>query len=235
MEKLTPKQYPSRQLQLYNRKRVQILKKAARKNRALSTVFGTILFLVLVVSAASILFLALFTYNDNLKVATAIEDARSQEKVVMTNLDMVKETVDGATTMTITGINITNLGSITSQIRAFYVDNEFICDPSNSSLNPNGAYINAQNSTLIHLQPVQFNPTSFITVTTSRGIKAIELESNFLNITSSGFTPVITNYGPLRLNFSLFYYRQTDPSGIPTGPWQPGSNISATIDTALGT
>jgi hypothetical protein len=130
----------------------------------------------------------------------------------------------------IVGITVENLGSITSQIRGFYVDNQFICDPSNPSLNPDGAHISAQTSKTVSLAPVQFNPTSVISLTTSRGIKAIELESNFINHTSSGYAPVITNYGPLRLNFTLFYYRETTQEGSPMGFWQNGSSVSAAVD-----
>jgi hypothetical protein len=49
-----------------------------------------------------------------------------------------------------------------------------------------------------------------------------------MNSSSSTLAPVNTNYGPLRLNFTLFYYRQTDSGGIPTGPWLPGANVSST-------
>ncbi len=206
------------------------LRKKATWNHAVSTVFGTILFMVLIVSVASTLFFALYRYNDNVNQAMSIENERSQEKIVMTALTFVNETVNGVTITNITGITIANLGSITSQIRALYVNGGYICDPSNPSLNPNGAYINAQSSKTLNLQPIQFDPTSYLTVATSRGIKAIELESNFLNRSSSGFTPMLTNYGPLRLNFTLFYYQQTDPNGNPVGTWEQGSNISATVD-----
>ena len=81
----------------------------------------------------------------------------------------------------ITGVNINNSGSITTQIRAFYVNNVFICDPSNPILNPNGAYIKAQDSQLIKINPVLFNSASYITMATSRGMKAIELESHLVN------------------------------------------------------
>jgi len=206
------------------------MKKTSAMNHAVSTVFGTILFMVLIISVASALFFALYKYNDSVKQAMAIEDERSQEKIVMTALTLVNETVNGVTVTNITGITIANLGSITSQIRALYVNDGYICDPSNPSLNPDGAYLNAQSLKTVNLQPFQFDPASYLTVATSRGIKAIELESNFLNQSSSGFTPMLTNYGPLRLNFTLFYYQQTDQDGNPVGTWKPGSNISATVN-----
>jgi len=227
MARPTLKQYLSR-LSRLNKNR-QILSRAAERNRALSTVFGTILFMILIVSVAASIFLALYRYNDNVNQAIKIEDARSQEKVVMTALTLINETAGEITTVNITGIKIDNIGSAIIQIKAVYVDEEFICDPSASDLNSDGAYIGSQTSKLINIKHIPFNPSSFLTIATSKGMKAIELESSFLNLTSSGFTPVMTNYGPLRLNFTLFYYRETDVYGYPTGTWQPGSNLSASV------
>ena len=192
-------------------------------NRGLSTVFGTVLALTLIVAMASALFVALYRYNGDIKQAISTEDERSQEKILIANITLSDEDY-------ITSVTVKNLGSVTSQIRAYYVDSEHICDPSNPALNQNGAYIESQRSEVLNVKPVLFNPTSRITIATSRGIKAIELESNFINGTSSTYTPSNTNYGPLRLNFTLFYYRGTDSSGIPIGPWQPGANISSTVD-----
>lgn len=206
------------------------MRRISAKNQAVSTVIGTILFLILIVSMASVLFLTIYRYNDSVKQALLTEDTRSQEKIAMTSLKFDNETTKDMTNINITGITIQNLGSITSQIRALYIDNNFTCDPSNPALNSDGAYVNAHESKLVNLPPTRFNASSFITVATSRGIKAIELESNFLNTSSTGYTPVLTNYGPLRLNFSLFYYRATDKNGMPTGPWQPGSNISSAVN-----
>lgn len=189
----------------------------------MSTVFGTVLALTLIVAIASALFVALYRYNDDIKQAIATEDARSQEKILIANITLSNDDY-------ITSVTVKNLGSVTSQIRAYYVDSEHICDPANPSLNQNGAYIEPQHSEVLNVEPMLFNPTSRITIATSRGIKAIELESNFINGTSSNYTPSNTNYGPLRLNFTLFYYRETNPNGIPIGPWQPGANMSSTVE-----
>lgn len=194
------------------------------ENRGVSTVFGSVFFLLLIVMLASALFIALNNYNDSVKQAIANEDARSQEKIVMTDL------VFSGGTDYIVGVTVTNLGSITSQIRAFYVDNEYICDPSDPSLNSDGAIVSPQANKTLNLPITKFNPTSCISLATSRAVKTIELESNFLNRTSSGYAPVITNYGPLRLNFSLFYYRETTQGGSPIGNWQNGSSVSPTVD-----
>jgi hypothetical protein len=195
--------------------------RANKRKRGISSVFGTLLALILIITVASTLFLAINNYNGDVERAMAIDDARSREKIVMTDLTVNDDYISA--------VKIKNLGSITSQIRAYYVDSEFICDPSDTNLNPNGAYINSQSSELLNLTQVQFNPTSYITFATSRGTIAIELESHFMNSSGSTLAPMNTNYGPLRLNFTLFYYRQTDSNGNPLGPWKPGSNVSSAV------
>lgn len=189
-----------------------------KRNRGLSTVFGTALALILIITFASTLFVAINNYNGDVEQAMAIDDARSREKIVMTDLTLTDDYISA--------VKIKNLGSITSQIKACYIDHEFICDPSDLNLNQNGAYIEAQSSELLNLTQIPFNPTSYIAIATSRGTIAIELESHFMNSSSSTLAPVNTNYGPLRLNFSLFYYRPTDSVGNPTGPWLSGANVS---------
>ena len=172
---------------------------------------------------ASALFLALSRYNENIQQAATTEDARSQERILITNITLSDDDY-------INTITIKNLGSVTSQIRAYYVDSQYICDPSAYSLNPNGAYIDPQRTAVLNVDPRLYNPTSRIALATARGIKAIELESNFINGTSSTYTPSNTNYGPLRLNFTLFYYRETNPNGVPIGSWQPGASVPSTVD-----
>ncbi len=142
---------------------------------------------------------------------------------------MADLTWSGTGTDYFVGVTVENLGSITSQIRAFYLDNEFVCDPSDPSLNLDGAFISPQTNKTLTLPLTQFNASSCISLATSRGTKTIELERNFQNLTSSGYTPVITNYGPLRLNFSLFYYRETTQGGNPIASWQNGSSLSSTV------
>ena len=191
-----------------------------KKDKGVAQVFGTLLFLILVLTIASALYVTLYGYNDNVQQATNIEAARVQEQIILSNLTLS----DGY----ITGVEIDNIGSITSQIKAFYVDSSFICDPSDPMLNPNGAYIDSQTTQIINVQPVEYNPTSYITISTARGVKAIELESNLIGGSNSSFGSMETNYGPLRLHFEKFYYRDTDNAGNPMGPWQPGSNVSMT-------
>jgi FlaG/FlaF family flagellin (archaellin) len=196
------------------------MNRKSRKNQGVSSVIGTILLMMLFLIVASVLFTALFGYNNSLQRANSLEDMRSQERVAISNLKFDNNML--------VGIFVNNSGSITVQLRALYIDNQFICDLSDPSLNINGGYINAQESDLISVTPVPYGPDSDIAVTTSRGTRAIQLQSNYRFESISTDNPPETYYGPLRLNFTLFYYRDVDSNGAPLGPWQEGSKVSPT-------
>ena len=119
--------------------------------------------MILIIFAASILFLALYNYNNNVNQAVNIEELRAQERI-----NLVPFLSDEGDTTTFTAVRVNNTGSITCQIRAVYVNNVFWCDPSDISLNPDGAYITAHTSKLINILPLPYNPTDKITIATDR-------------------------------------------------------------------
>jgi PKD repeat protein len=192
-------------------------------NKAVSSVFGSILFLILVVTLASILFFALYRYNSLAKDSITLEQERMQERVVLYAL--ATQNVSG--TEYVVAIYVNNSGSITSRIRAVYVDNEFLCDPSNKSLNPDDTYVNAKESLCIWLPPgVEYDPMVKITVATERGIKSTEYQWKLKG--GGGEPPDYKQkgfyYGPLMLDFNKFYYTEC-PSGTPIPPWKEGWRI----------
>jgi len=192
-------------------------------NKAASSVFGSILFLILVVTLASILFFALYRYNSLAKESIILEQERMQERVVLYAL--ATQNVSG--TEYVVAIYVNNSGSITSRIRAVYVDNEFLCDPSDKSLNPDDTYINVKESLDIWLPfGVEYEPMAKITVATERGIKSTEYEYKLKG--GGGGPPHYEQkgfyYGPLMLDFNKFYYTEC-PSGTPIPPWKEGWRI----------
>jgi len=192
-------------------------------NKGVSTVFGSILFLILVLTLASILFFALYRYNQLVQGSIILEQERMQEKIVLYAL--ATQNVSG--TEYVVAIYVNNSGSITSRIRAVYVDNEFLCDPSNKSLNPNDTYVNAKESLGISLPlEVEYKPMAKITVATERGIKSTEYQ---WKLKGGGGDPTQYKqkgfyYGPLMLDFNKFHYTEC-PSGTPIPPWKEGWRI----------
>jgi len=192
-------------------------------NRGISTVFGSILFIILALTLASTLFMVLYRYNYSIQEGIRVEEERMQERIVLSRLD-----VNG--TEYITAIFVNNTGSITSRIRAVYIDSEFLCDPSDHITNANDTYINPKESLWICLpQGARYNATAKMTVVTERGIKSVEYE--YILKRGGGSQPPYEQtkfyFGPLMLDFNKFYYTECDPKDGSYDPskWRPGWTI----------
>ena len=194
-----------------------------RERRGLSSVFGVILFLLLVLTLASTLFLSLYWFEGQAKESIALEEARVQEKIVL--LSISTENVSG--TEYITGILVNNTGTITSRIRAVYIDGDFICDPSDSTLNPDDTYVNPKDSLWIQVpNDLQYKPLSKIEVATERGVKTVEYQWR-LKSGSQAEPPSEAervSFGPLLLDFEKFYYTENYGSYDPYS-WKPGWSV----------
>jgi len=140
-------------------------------NKGISTIFGSILLIILVLTLASIFFLALYRYNHSVQEAIRVEEERMQEKIILYGL--ATQNLSG--TECVYAIHVNNTGSIASRIRAVYIDNEFLCDPSDRTINPSDTYINPKDSSWILLSlGVKYEPTAKMTVATERGTKSSE-------------------------------------------------------------
>jgi PKD repeat protein len=195
-------------------------------NKGTSTVFGSILLIILVLTLASILFLTLYKHNNSVQEAISLEEERKQERIVLCAL--ATENTSG--TEYITALFINNTGSITSRIRAVYIDNKFLCDPSNYTINPGDTYINEKESLWILLPPdVEYEASAKMTVATERGMKSTEYAGRLKQ--GAGPPPHYNQtgsyFGPLWLDFNKFYYAECDPTDGSYDPsaWKPGWKI----------
>jgi hypothetical protein len=202
-----------------------------RGNKGVSTVLGGILFFILVITLVATLFLGLFRFNETTQEALAIEEMRAQERIVLVALtnDTLGEYV--------TGVLVNNTGAASVRIRAVYVDNVFICDPSDPSINPSDTYINIKDYRWIQLpNGIEYQPTSKIAVATERGIKAVEYEWK-LKTGALDEPPSETerfHFGPLLLNFDKFYYTECDASGnYDPYSWKPGWSVEGGIGSIV--
>ncbi len=201
-------------------------------NRGVSTVFGSILFMILVVTLASILFFALYTFNNQVQESIKLEEERRQEGIVLYGL----ATQNLSEAEYITEIFVNNTGSITSRIRAIYIDSEFLCDPSDPTINLDDTYINEKESTRILVPPgVEYEATAKMTVATERGIKSTEYEWRLKH--GGGSPPNYEQrgsyFGPLWLDFNEFYFTECDPKNGSYDPstWKPGWKIEVGTGT----
>jgi len=188
---------------------------------------GAVLFIILIFALQTTLFLAIFRYNSSVQEAIKTENERVQEKIVLASL-----VTDNSTGLDqVYALLINNTGAITVQIRAVYVDNQFICDPSDGSINPDDTYVNAKETSWVFMPPgVPYNATSIMTVATERGTKSTDYEWRLKQ--SGGERPPIRfdkfYLGPLMLDFNKFYFAKVDPqTGDVISPWRPGWQILA--------
>jgi hypothetical protein len=197
--------------------------KIFKRNKGISSVFGTILILIIVVTVASLLFVSLYSYEEKADESIVIEEQRAQEKIIL--LSISTENTTG--TEYLEAILINNTGTIASRIRAIYLDNAFICDPTDPALNPADTYINPKDSLWIQFPPnLMYDPLSKIEVSTERGVKAIEyvwkLKSGSQAEPPS--EPMRNSFGPLLLNFEKFYYAEID-GPYDSYQWKPGWSV----------
>jgi len=206
------------------------VKKKGKK--AISTVFGAVFFIILIFTLQTTLFLAIYRYNNSVQEAIKTENERMQEKIVLTFL----KTENSTGVENIYALVVNNTGTITVRIRAIYIDNQLLCDPSNKSINPEDTYINPKAPPSWVLMPpgVPYNPTSKITATTERGTKTTDYEWK-LKQAEEGippYEPYRFYLGPLMLDFTKFYYAKVDPkTGNVTSKWMPGWLVFAGTGT----
>jgi len=190
--------------------------------RGISTAAGAVLFIILIFALQTTLFLAVYRYNSAVQDAIKTDSERLQEKIVLSALQTDLYEVE------IYALLVNNTGAITVRIRAIYIDNQFLCDPSNRSINPTDTYINAKETLWVLIPPgTPYKPWSKITAATERGTKSTDYEWKLKQATG-GRPPYEPNrfyLGPLMLDFVKFYYAKIDPQGKLTTEWKPGWRI----------
>ena len=98
-----------------------------------------------------------------------IEQDRRQENFLLHKL------LTDPNDLNFTLLQVINTGAITVRIRAVYVNDNFICDPSSETINPEGTYINPKEVYWIRVHPTEYLSGSTVSVVTERGIKCAAL------------------------------------------------------------
>ena len=193
--------------------------KIVRNRKGISPIFVTVYLAILVLVLLSMLFTALHTYGSSLTERMKVEEERRQESIGLIGPEALNFTEGTLASF----LRVNNTGSITVRIRALYVGQKFICDPSKFT---GDAYINPKETLWIQLYPnvrIELNSTTlnaYWTVTTERGTKSSEIGAKL--IWGEPWVPGSPKkfyIGPLMLMFDMFHWR----SG--TGPWRNGWTI----------
>jgi hypothetical protein len=170
------------------------------------------------------IFLAFFDYNFVVLEQMKIEDERSQERIVLSELGLDNQTC-------LSNVTVKNTGTIEVRVRAIYVADRttttLICDPSEYM----DTYIPTGRSLNISLPSgITFKPEAKIIAATERGVKTKEYEALLVfgpPKPNWEYDPTKLYIGPLMLQFDAFWYRKTRGDGTldPNEPWNPGWSI----------
>ena len=194
-------------------------RKVLEARGAVSTIIASLFFLLLVFSILIVVFIAFFDYNIVIQEQMRIEHERSQEKIVLSAMEL------DPTRTRITMITISNTGTIDVKIRAIYlvtsIETKFVLDPS--------AYIAQGESMSISSLQILFEPGAKLIAATERGVKTTEYVAPlyFGPSYQINYNPSRLYIGPLMLQFDAFWYRKTSQDGTfaPNDPWYPGWSI----------
>jgi len=197
------------------------MKGIIKNKRGVSSLFVSLYLAILAISLISMLFIAISISSTSLAERMKIEQERMQESLVFTGPEALNITAGSI----VHCIRVNNSGSIAVRIRALYIDEKFICDPSRFQ---GDAYINPGESLWIRLYPnvnppIILNDTTinaYWTVTTERGTRASEIGAKLKwGEPYIPYTPNKFYFGPLMIIFDMFHWR----SG--SGPWRNGWTI----------
>ena len=186
------------------------------ENKGVSTVFGAVLFLILITTLVSTIFVSLYQYDKNAQTALMLEEKRTQEKAIIDAL------ITDAEITTIEAIHVNNTGSLAARIRAVYIDGTLIFDPS--------TYINSKSDSWIFFpSPQPFIFTSKITIASERGVRSVVKEGDLVSVSTPPQPEVELYFGPLKLDYVKFFYGEYNVDG--TYPAPPGWKQGWTVET----
>jgi hypothetical protein len=193
-------------------------------NRGLSMAIGVLILFMIVLGVAITQLIALQGYDSSTMTALTIEEERRQERITLVGL--ANENIGGSSY--IENITVKNTGSITVLIKSLYIDNNFLFDPSDESINPYGGRISPNSTLTIPLNELAprelYKPMSILAVASARGTKSEAYEALLLDEKNPPIT-IQTSFGPLKLNFTNFCYAKYYSNGS-IGPWMPGWRVS---------
>jgi hypothetical protein len=197
------------------------LRRIIKDRKGVSSLFISLYLAILAIIFISTLFIAINTYGSSLVDHMQVEQERMQEALIMAG----PEALNLSESLVVQSLRVNNTGSITIRIRALYIDQTFICDPSEFA---GDAYIEPKEALWIQLSPnvdppIVLNGTTTIatwTVTTERGTRASEQGGNLKwGGPGTPYTPNKFYFGPLMLIFDMFHWQSE------SGPWENGWTI----------
>ena len=205
-------------------------KKLSRDKKGVSTLFISIYIALLATMLISTIFVGISLSGSGLIESLRGEQERIQESILISGPDGMKLLPDFAT---VESLRVQNTGSISVQIKALYIGQNFICDPSlaeDTTIAPGEEkWIN-----LLFTNPNlpitldDFALENLWKVTTARGTTSSETGSNILFDPTKPTSPQEFYIGPFMIFFDMFNWKSGN------GPWESGWTIPKGIVTLPG-
>jgi hypothetical protein len=217
---------------LMRRKTDLLKRKQFRKDRkGISTLIISVYVCLLILVLISTIFLNIESTKFGILASTRTEEDRSTEGITINGPDGLQ--LVGSGKSIIGAIRVNNTGSIAVRIRALYIDQKFIADPStyqDTYIAPQSyKWISLLSSTFPYLTMNDTTLKSYWTVATERGTSATE-KGQLLLFGSPGEENEQTHQfsiGPLLIDFDLFNWR-TGNNNWESGWAVPKSNNPVT-------
>lgn len=196
-------------------------KRNIKRRRGLSPLFGSVYLIIIGFLLISTLFITTSISGSALAENMKMEQERMQERILLVGPNGINLT----SSLMVHGLRVNNTGSITVRIRALYIDQQFVCDPSQFI---GDSYIEPKEAIwiplLTNLVNIHFNETTINgiwTVTTERGSYASETGGYLLwgSPDDPISFPKAFWIGPFMIMFDVFHWR----SGA--GVWRSGWTI----------
>ncbi len=189
-----------------------------KSKKAVSSLFMTVFIALIIVMLIAVLFFGITVSNSGISQYLKADQNKMQESIQLYQIEANESNF-------ITSVSLINSGSIVVRLRALYIGGDLICDPSDSSVLGERAYVEPKENVSIPLASygLALAPRLNVlwTATTERGTKSTQKGIDlWLTDDRSVYTPDKYYFGPIMLYFSSFQYRSGN------GPWLDGWEVS---------
>ncbi len=198
---------------LQQSKNILELRRSAKERRAISTVYASLIALLIVFLLLSLEISFFTNYNAIFQDQKVTVDQKAQEQMSIKNITMSNNVI--------TKVLVENEGTVELKIRAIYLNTDgtttFISDPS--------VYISPTGTKNIDVNPpITINADSSIVVVTERGTLSKEYFVQSWEKTIYRYDTENLTIGPLRLRFESFEFSQYNTTTKIWNQWAPGWN-----------
>lgn len=191
--------------------------------KGVSTLFIAVYVVLIAIILLTTLFVGTTIYQSSLDTSLKIEQKRLQEQISVNGPNGI--IMSESNPNIVAYLRVNNTGPITVRITSLYINDRFICDPSDPSFSPDTSYIPPGGSSWIDLTKVnppitEDNLSAVWTIVTERGTKTSEVGLSLKDGPPAGDNTGKYYFGPILLQYYSFYW--SSDNGV---TWNKGWTI----------